>query len=116
MGEPIWFDDGKIGGVIVRAEQDRVTVEITQVHGKESKLASEKGINLPESDLRIPALTQDDHEALEFVVRHADIVGYSFVRTPADVEALQARLAELGGEHLGVLLKIETRQAFANLP
>jgi pyruvate kinase len=115
-GEPIWFDDGHIGGVIVAVEPERVTVEITQARSGGSKLGGEKGINIPESDLRIASLTPEDQKALEFVVQHADIVGYSFVRTPADVRELQSRLADLGGEQLGVILKIETRQAFENLP
>ena len=41
---------------------------------------------------------------------------YSFVRTEQDVRRLQQRLAELGAEHLGIVLKIETRQGFENLP
>jgi pyruvate kinase len=49
-------------------------------------------------------------------VKHADIIGYSFVRSDADVMELQTRLAELGGEGLGIILKIETREGFNQLP
>ena len=115
-GEPIWFDDGHIGGVIESVEPERAVVRITQALAGGVKLAGEKGINIPETDLHIGSLTAEDEKALEFVVQHADIVSYSFVRTPADVRSLQSRLSELGGTHLGVILKIETRQAFANLP
>ncbi|MEQ1947261.1 MAG: pyruvate kinase [Bryobacteraceae bacterium] len=115
-GEPVWFDDGKIGGIVTVANDKEVAVEITYAQGGRAKLAAEKGINLPESELRLASLTAEDHKALEFIVRHADLVGYSFVRTPADVTALQRRLKELGGEHVGVILKIETQQAFENLP
>jgi pyruvate kinase len=55
-------------------------------------------------------------EALEFIAKHADILGYSFVRTEDDVRCLQARLKQLGAENLGIILKIETRQGFENLP
>jgi len=58
----------------------------------------------------------DDIDALPFVARHADIVGYSFVRTPNDVHDLQARLKKLGAEQAGIDLKIETRQGFEQLP
>lgn len=49
-------------------------------------------------------------------MRHADLVGYSFVRTDSDIRQLQEHLEELGGQHLGLILKIETRKAFDNLP
>ena len=56
-------------------------------------------------------------ETLKFVVENADIVGYSFVRSEADVLELQSRLAKLGaGEKLGIILKIETREGFDQLP
>ena len=50
------------------------------------------------------------------MVAHADLVGLSFVQRPADVRKLQERLAELGGQDLGIILKIETRRAFEALP
>ena len=81
-----------------------------------SKLRANKGINLPESNLRIASLTTKDIEDLEVVARHADIVGMSFVRSADDVETLLAHLARLGRPDIGILLKIETRQAFDNLP
>ena len=115
-GEPIWFDDGKFGGVIRSTEGDSVQVEITQAQDQGAKLGAEKGINLPETRIDAPALTADDREALKFVVEHADLVGYSFVRTEADVRELLENLSKLGGTSLGIVLKIETRKAFDNLP
>jgi len=115
-GEPVWFDDGKIGGVIRAVKADSVSVEIVQARPEGERLGAEKGINLPESRLDIPALTSDDLEALKFIVQHADLVGYSFVRTESDVRQLLDRLEELHGEHLGLILKIETRKGFDNLP
>jgi pyruvate kinase len=115
-GEPVWFDDGKIGGVFRSVNSDSATVEITHARPQGEKLGAEKGINLPETRIDIPALTQDDLEALKFIVQHADLVGYSFVRTESDVRQLLERLGELGGQHLGLILKIETRKGFDNLP
>ena len=113
---PVWFDDGKIGGVFRSVDSDSATVEITQARPEGEKLGAEKGINLPETRIDIPALTPDDLEALKFIVQHADLVGYSFVRTESDVRQLLERLEELGGQNLGLILKIETRKAFDNLP
>jgi len=115
-GEPIALDDGKIGGVIRSAAPDKAIVEITHARPTGEKLGAEKGINVPESRLRLSSLTKDDLAALPFIVKHADIVEYSFVRSEADVRELQARLAEIGGQNLGIVLKIETREGFDQLP
>ncbi|MGA8012467.1 MAG: pyruvate kinase [Candidatus Acidiferrales bacterium] len=115
-GEPISLDDGKIGGIIRTVAPEKVTVEVTHARPTGEKLGAEKGINVPDSQLNLSSLTKDDLEALPFVVKNADIVGYSFVRKEADVRQLQARLADLGGENLGIILKIETREGFDQLP
>ena len=115
-GEPIWFDDGRIGGLIDAVDTDRIIVRITQARPDGEKLRAGKGINLPETNLRLGALTAKDLEDLRFVVQYADLVGYSFVRTAEDIRELQAQLAALGGTHLGIILKIETRRAFDELP
>ncbi len=115
-GEPIWFDDGKIGGVIESVDPDALRVRITVAKANGDKLRADKGINLPESRLRLPALTEKDLADLAFVVGHADLVGFSFVRRPEDAGALQAELRRLNAPHIGIMLKIETRAAFEQLP
>ena len=115
-GERVWFDDGKIGGVMKNVADSEATIEITHAGAAGSKLRSNKGINLPDSDLSIAALTPKDIEDLQVVAEQADIVGMSFVRSPGDVEALEAQLAQLGRPDIGIMLKIETRKAFDNLP
>ena len=116
VGDPVWFDDGKIGSVIRAVNQESVSVEITQARPEGEKLGAEKGINLPETQIDIPALTEEDSAALPFIVEHADLVGCSFVRSEAHVRQLLDRIEHLGGQHLGLVLKIETRKAFENLP
>jgi pyruvate kinase len=115
-GEKIWFDDGKIGGVIRCANPEKITVEITKARAKGEKLRPDKGINFPDSDLKLPALTAEDMAVLPFVARHADLLGYSFVRRPSDIHLLQTELAKLQGADPGIVLKIETRKAFESLP
>lgn len=116
VGERIWFDDGRIGGVIRRVERNWLDVEITHARDGGEKLGGDKGINLPDSQLELPALTRKDIEDLAVVVKQADLVGLSFVHTAADVEALRAWLGKLGAPDLGIVLKIETRRGFENLP
>jgi pyruvate kinase len=116
VGEPILFDDGKIRGVIRGVAKDRLRVEVAGVAGGTAKLKAEKGINLPESELALPALTLKDIEDLAFVAKHADIVAMSFVQHPEDIDALLRELGKLNASGLGVILKIETQTAFTRLP
>jgi pyruvate kinase len=115
-GQPIWFDDGKLGGWILANDGDEICLEITRASPQGSKLRPEKGINLPDTDLNIPALSSQDLANLDSLAAHIDIVGLSFVRQAEDVLNLQAHLEAIGAGHLGTVLKIETRQAFENLP
>jgi len=115
-GEKIWFDDGKIGGFVREAEPDALLIEITEAKSSGNRLGADKGINLPDTKIELPALTPKDLEDLKFIVRHADLVGMSFVRHERDIVQLQSRLRELDGGHLGIVLKIETRQGFERLP
>ena len=115
-GDRIVLDDGKITGVVVTAGSRRIRVRVTDGPPEGARLGGDKGINLPDSDLHLPALTERDRADLGFVVRHADIVGYSFVHDATDVELLRRELAHRGHPGLGIMLKIETRQAFDELP
>lgn len=117
-GQPIWFDDGKIGGHLESVSDDRLEVIIDQVgHATaHAKLRSAKGINLPETDLQLYALTDEDLDAVKVAVAHADVIELSFANSVEDVQALASYLKELGAEHVGVVLKIETRKGFDNLP
>jgi pyruvate kinase len=116
VGDPIWFDDGRIGGTVVARENAclRIRVEVAPEGGV--NLRSDKGINLPGTRLDLPRPTPQDVEDLSFAVRHADMVGFSFVEQPEDVLRLERLLSERGGDHLGIVLKIETRRAFEALP
>lgn len=119
VGEAVWIDDGKIGGVVEDVAEDGALVRITHARKKGSALGADKGINLPDTALTLPALTEKDREDLAFVARHADVVGLSFVQRPSDVEDVERCLAQLAIDRdapLGMILKIETRRAFAELP
>jgi pyruvate kinase len=115
-GEAICFDDGKIGGVIDKVEERQVLVRITRARWQGAKLRADKGINLPDSPLRLAALTAQDLEDLRFVAQHADVVELSFANRAQDVELLQQHLARLGTRQPAIVLKIETRRGFENLP
>ncbi|MBV5319273.1 MAG: hypothetical protein JZU50_15900 [Desulfobulbaceae bacterium] len=115
-GETIWFDDGKIGGVIETIEERQVLVRITHARVAGEKLRGDKGVNFPESALRLPALTEKDIDDLAFVARYADVVELSFANSAEDVELLRQHLARLGKRQPAIVLKIETQRGFENLP
>src|SRR5690606_21944569 len=66
--------------------------------------------------LKLFTLTEKDRKDLAFVVKHADVVNLSFVSHPEMVEELQQAMQELGADEIGIMLKIETKAAFSNLP
>jgi pyruvate kinase len=115
-GESIWFDDGKIGGVVEKVEPTRVFIRITHAPPAGERLRSNKGINLPDSNLQLTALTPGDLENLPFIAEHADVVGLSFANNAQDVELLQQHLPRLGSRQPAIVLKIETRRGFEHLP
>jgi len=115
-GERIYFDDGRIGGVIEKADRDRLQVRVVRARPGGVALRADKGINLPDSALRTRALTDKDRRDLEFIGPRADMVGLSFVDTVADVRALRNALAGLGPRPPAIMLKVETRRGFDNLP
>jgi|WetSurMetagenome_2_1015567.scaffolds.fasta_scaffold12588_2 pyruvate kinase len=116
VGHAVWLDDGKIGGVVKKRSPDRLAIEITHARPKGERLRGEKGINFPDTTFRSGALSGKDVSDLEFAVKHADVVGISFVQRISDVNVLQKHLASLGGESTGILLKIETQRGFELLP
>ena len=119
-GERIFFDDGKIEGVIRAAQKEgrepRLEIKITQAANGTAKLRAEKGINLPDTKLNISALTPKDREDLEFATQNGDMVSLSFVRRPEDVAELIAELDRLEAKKTGIILKIENRRAVEDLP
>ncbi len=115
VGDPIYFDDGKIEGIVEKTEDEKLTIKITYAKDTGGKLKSDKGINLPESDLTISGLTEKDKEDLKFVSEFADAVNFSFVNSENDVKELLAELEELDA-NIGIIFKIETQKGFKNLP
>jgi pyruvate kinase len=115
-GHRVLFDDGAVEGVVERVEKNDLHVRIRHTSRPTAKLRAEKGINLPDSTLSVPALGADDRDHLAFVARHADLIGLSFVRTPRDVRALHDALDGVAHRNVGVVLKIETKAGFENLP
>lgn len=113
-GERVLFDDGLIEARVEKMEGQKVKLQIVRISKKKPFIKAEKGINFPNSTLSTPALTEYDKTCLPFIRKHADMVGYSFVRNTQDMAQLQQELGS--GHQLGLILKIETPEAVKNLP
>jgi pyruvate kinase len=120
-GDRVFFDDGAFGGIVHSvnvnpAGTPTANIRITSAPPGGGKLRAEKGINLPDTQVPVPALTDDDLADLDIAVQLADMVALSFVRRADDVTMLLDELGRRNADHLGVVMKIETVHGFRQLP
>jgi pyruvate kinase len=110
--EIILLDDGKIQmRVIETNRQDTVICEV--VHG--GILTSRKGVNLPNTKVSIPSLTEEDLENLKFVLQFdVEWIGLSFVRNAQDIIELKHIISQ-SGSAARVIAKIEKPEAIENI-
>jgi pyruvate kinase len=112
VGNKILIDDGKLE-VTVRKILKNNDVEVEVTMG--GKLSSKKGINLPDTKISLPALTDKDLEDLEFIIdQELDWVALSFVRSVKDLIILRNKLQERKSK-TKIIAKIEKPEALNNL-
>lgn len=116
VGNRVLFDDGLFEAVVEVAGVEIATLCMTRVSAAKPKLKIEKGINFPDTALSVRCLTEFDKSVIPFAMAHADLLGFSFVRSAADVAELQGLLQHSGAKKLPIVLKIETSEAVQNLP
>jgi pyruvate kinase len=119
IGDRVYIDDGKLQAKVERIAAWGLLVRVTAAGEKGLKLKPEKGLNFPDCELEIEALTVKDRADLAFVAVHADGVEFSFVQSAADVVMLQDALAghrPADWRTMSLILKIETARAVTNLP
>lgn len=112
VGEKILIDDGKLEVVVQEITANKeVKVRVTLP----GSLLPKKGVNLPDTDISLPSLTEKDLADLAFILTHpVDWVALSFVRNPEDIRDLKRRIKSTN--HMAkVIAKIEMPQAIANL-
>lgn len=115
-GEKVWMDDGRIGALIEKVDEAGAWLRITHARKQGEKLGAGKGLNFPDSDIRLPTLSEKDRADLAFAVEHAEIIGCSFFHQASDIDELIHVMEALGGGQLGIIAKIETQKAVENLP
>jgi pyruvate kinase len=118
VGDLVFIDDGKLRGELVAKAGGGFAMRITEGRLKGLKLKPGRSINFPHVDLGLEPLTSKDRKDLDFVARHADMIGYSFVHSAEHIAELQAELAARRPDwrRLGIVAKIETPAAVKNLP
>ncbi|MBN1117303.1 MAG: pyruvate kinase [Bacteroidales bacterium] len=111
-GETILVDDGKIKLEVVQSNQQD-TVEVRVVHG--GMLSSRKGVNLPNTKISLPSLTEKDLEDARFIINQdVDWIALSFVRSAEDIRKLR-ELIHKAGKDIGIVAKIEKPEALENI-
>ena len=110
-GQRIFIDDGKIELKVKSINGTKIVTEVK----KGGILNPRKGVNLPDSFLTLPSLTDQDVEDLKFGVKHdVDYIALSFVRSRKDIMELKDHLEKLKSS-IGVIAKIEKPEALKDL-
>ncbi len=111
IGEKILIDDGKIELKVVSKKDKQL--EATVVRG--GILLERKGVNLPESDIKLSSVTEKDIKDLNFGLKNdVDWIALSFVRSEKDILELK-NLIKSNGYSTKVIAKIEKPQAIKNI-
>ncbi|MNS34285.1 Pyruvate kinase [compost metagenome] len=112
-GERILLDDGKLIFEIVSTDK-KTEVVAKVIQGGELK--SKKGVNLPNTKISLPALTEKDiADAIFAVEQKVDWIALSFVKTPRDLQDLQELIAKHSEVKIPIVAKIEMPEALENM-
>ncbi len=111
-GDPVLFDDGKVESVVVETNgTNRVKLRI--IVGDELK--SRKGVNLPQTKISVPTITEKDFRDIDFAIANkVDWLALSFVRTADDIRLLK-ELVRLKNGISKIIAKIEKPEALQNI-
>ena len=112
IGQRILINDGLVELIVTSVDSDRVTTRV--LHG--GPISSKKGMNFPDSELTIPAITDKDRVDVKFAVElNLDYIAASFIRRRSDIVELRELLHSHGGDEMQVIAKLEKPQAIENL-
>jgi len=113
VGEHILVDDGKLLFEVINTDGD--TEVITKVL-RGGKLKSKKGVNLPNTNVSLPALTEKDREDALFAIKmEVDWIALSFVRHAEDLIQLRELITKNSDFRIPIMAKIEKPEAVANI-
>ncbi|QFT76041.1 pyruvate kinase [Erythrobacter sp. THAF29] len=111
-GQRLLINDGKIRLRVKEADENRIFCS-AEVGGV---ISDRKGVNVPDAEVPIPALTDKDRKDLAFAVEHgADWIALSFVQRPDDLAEARKLIAAAGGKNVALCAKIEKPMAVNRL-
>ncbi|MDG2193664.1 MAG: pyruvate kinase [Polaribacter sp.] len=112
-GEHILVDDGKLMFEVISTDKKTAVKTKVLVGGV---LSSKKGVNLPNTNISLPALTEKDmKDAIFSLEQHVDWMALSFVRNPEDLRKLHDLIKQNSSHRVPVIAKIEKPEAVENL-
>lgn len=113
VGEKVLVDDGKVELEVV-ATNGTDEVKLKVLFG--SVLSSNKGVNLPQTNISLPSLTDKDKRDLEFILTRPEVnwIALSFVRHEDDMHDLRSKV-KAAGHGASILSKIEKPEAIARI-
>lgn len=112
-GENILVDDGKLQFEVVSTDRTKNVVTKVIVGGP---LKSKKGVNLPNTNISLPALTEKDKKDVVFALsQEVDWIALSFVRNPEDLRMLRDLIKQKSRYRVPVIAKIEKPEAVENI-
>ncbi|KAL9128862.1 MAG: hypothetical protein Q9217_002551 [Psora testacea] len=110
-GRTIFVDDGILSFEVLKVVDDK-TLRVRCMNN--GKISSKKGVNLPKTDVDLPALSEKDQNDLRFGVKNkVDMVFASFIRRGSDITAIRKVLGE-DGKDIQIIAKIENQQGVNN--
>jgi pyruvate kinase len=113
QGENILLDDGKLMFEVIATNK---TTEVVAKVIQGGPLKSKKGVNLPNTKVSLPALTEKDvRDALFAIEQKVDWIALSFVRTSDDLVELQELIAKHSDHKIPIIAKIEKPEGVANI-
>jgi pyruvate kinase len=111
VGDRILVEDGLLRFVCIDKSTDALTCNCTAG----GVLRSAKGINLPNTAINIPSITEKDWRCVDWAIEHGlDYLGMSFVRRPEDIVTLRNYLRQKASD-INLIAKIEKAEAVANI-
>ncbi|MGI9530699.1 pyruvate kinase [Lutimonas sp.] len=112
-GENILIDDGKLLFEVIDTDRDSTVIAKVLRGGS---LKSKKGVNLPNTNISLPALTEKDIKDAKFAIeQEVDWMALSFVRTPEDLVKLSDLIKEKSSYKIPIIAKIEKPEAINNI-
>lgn len=112
IGSKVLIDDGLVGLIVESIEDTEINLKVESG----GLISSHKGVNVPDSHINLPALTEKDKEDIIFGIKNdIDFIAASFIRTKSDVLGIRKVLEDNNNFDIRIISKIESRQGLENI-